>query len=196
MRISKKIRKELIEWVLFFGVLGFLYFSGLYVEVAGFAQRVILSTGIIQPDINIPESGYLKDYDFKLKSIDTDNVINFDTYKGKLVFVNFWATWCAPCRAEMPSIHDLYDKYKNKDIEFVMISSENDKQKISRYIENKDFEFPVFQLVSSIPQKLNSNSIPTTFVIDRNGKIILINHGMANYNTSNFRKFLDSHLKN
>ena len=196
MAISRKVKKEFIEWGILLGIVGFLYLTGLHTEVAGFLQRIILSTGIIQPDIENNKHAIttLESYDFKVKSLENEEVLNFSEFKGELVFLNFWATWCAPCVAEMPSIHELYQDYQDKDIKFVLISSEDDIEKIRKFIERKDYDFPVYQLVSGVPNELYSKSIPTTFVIDEEGQILLRNTGMANYNSSRFREFIDSHL--
>jgi len=194
MKISKKLRKELIEWGAFLGIIGFLYISGLHTEVAGFVQRIVLSTGIIQPDVDENTFEELSTYNFKILSLETNEVVAFSEFKGEVLFVNLWATWCPPCIAEMPSIQKFYTEYKNKDMKFLLISSEDDSEKIRKFLRRKNYDFPVYQLLSPLPSELVSRSIPTTFVIDKMGNIILRNTGMANYNTEKFKSFIDDQL--
>jgi thiol-disulfide isomerase/thioredoxin len=192
--ISGKVKKEIRDWVIFIVLIGFLYATGLYKEVAGFAQRMILITGIIQPEVQQDNYEVLNDFDITLKSLETGKHHNFAEFRGQLIFLNLWATWCPPCRAEMPSIQSLYDEYKDRDIVFVMLSSDEEFNKIRKYVDRKEFSFPVYQLASPLPEALYSGSIPTTYVIDQDGKILMKNSGMANYNTTKFKKFIESHL--
>ena len=90
MKKKKSIKKEIIEWAIFLGILGFLFGTGLHTPVFGFLQGLILKTGIIQPSID-ESTTELADYNFVL--IDKEgNRKSFTDYKGKVVFVNFWAT--------------------------------------------------------------------------------------------------------
>jgi thiol:disulfide interchange protein len=107
---SKKVKKEIRDWAIFAGVLLTLYLTGLHTDVAAFAQRMVLATGIANPDTEIEKEQTKAAYDFTLNQLDGD-ILNFEDLKGKVVFINFWATWCAPCIAEMPSIDSLYKIY-------------------------------------------------------------------------------------
>ena len=104
--------------------------------------------------------------------------------------MNMWATWCPPCIAEMPDIHELYKDVASEDIVFVMLSLDDDPQKAKDFIAQKKYTFPVYFLNSPLPKVYSSNSIPTTYVISPEGKIVSKNYGMANYNNSSFKKFL------
>ncbi|MDZ7608876.1 MAG: TlpA disulfide reductase family protein [Cyclobacteriaceae bacterium] len=111
-------------------------------------------------------------------------------FQGKVIFMNIWATWCPPCIAEMPDIHDLYQEMKNEDIVFVMLSVDDDLQKAIRFVDKKGFEFPVYQLAGPMPMAFESSAIPTTFVISPEGKIVVKKSGMAKYNSKKFREYL------
>lgn len=187
--MGKKLKKEIIEWGLLITVASALYFSGQHTEVLGFVQRAILATGLLQPDQIPKDQQTSAAYDFELRDINGESV-DFSTFKGKTVFLNFWATWCPPCIAEMPDIHDLYNKVQNEDIVFVMLSQDKDFQKAIDYIKKKEYDFPVYSLNSRLPQVYHSQSIPTTFVISPKGKIVSKRSGMAKYDTEKFRDFL------
>jgi thiol-disulfide isomerase/thioredoxin len=132
------------------------------------------------------------DYGFILKDIQ-GNKVDAGKFKGKVVFLNLWATWCGPCRAEMASIEKLYAGLNKKNIEFVMLSLDRPgaEQNVKNYITSKQFTFPVFMPVESLPQQLNVPSIPTTFIIDKNGKIVAKEVGSTNYNTREYKELLE-----
>jgi thiol-disulfide isomerase/thioredoxin len=186
--MSKKIKRELIEWgVLIIVVVG-LYLSGWHTEVLGTLQRGVLATGIIRPDLE-NESISKMDYGFSLQTLQGE-IFDVNELKGEVVFVNLWATWCPPCIAEMPDIHQLYQS-KGEKVEFLMISLDDDPSKAAAFIERKGFDFPVYSATYGLPKVLHSNSIPTSFVINRNGDIVVKRMGLAKYNTEEFKYFLD-----
>ena len=116
--MKKKVKRELIEWIVLIAVFGIIYLGGWHTEVIGKVQQVVLATGIISP--SSPDEKKFADYEFRLEDLN-GNKVSFSEFKGKSVFLNFWATWCPPCVAEMPDIHSLYKKTGDK-ISFVMIS--------------------------------------------------------------------------
>lgn len=184
--MKPKLRKELIEWTVMITIFGIIYLGGWHTEVIGKLQQAVLYTGIISPDHVDDEK--VASYDFTLETID-GKTIAFSEMKRKVVFINFWATWCPPCVAEMPDIHSLYED-KGDSVEFLMISLDQDEQKARNFIERKKFKFPVYFLRSSLPSSYNTHSIPTTYVIGRDGLIKVENHGMAKYNSENFKEYL------
>jgi thiol-disulfide isomerase/thioredoxin len=188
--MDKKKRREIIEWAVILGVMGTLYFTGLHTEVLGTIQRGLLATGIMSPD-KPEEPVYLSqsDYEFKLEDLQ-GNVSSFADLKGKTIFVNLWATWCPPCIAEMPEIQNLYEKTGSENIAFVMISLDDTREKPIKFIERKEYTFPVYTLTGGLPKVFHSQSIPTTFVIAPDGQIKVKQYGMASYDTEAFRSFL------
>ncbi len=127
----------------------------------------------------------LKDVDFNWQLQDTNGKqINLSDFKGKVLFVNEWATWCPPCVGEMPEIEELYQKFKdNPNIEFLMISNQG-VPKIKTFIENKGYSFPVYSSLSKAPVPFQSSSIPTTFLISKEGKIVIQETGAMNWGGS------------
>ena len=188
---SKKVKKEIRDWAIFAGVLLTLYLTGLHTDVAAFAQRMVLATGIANPETEVKKEKTKAVYDFTLNQLDGET-LDFEELKGKVVFINFWATWCAPCVAEMPSINSLYKIYKdNPEVVFIMINVENKEEKVRKFIKKKKFSFPIYlPNASQIPRVYESKGIPTTFVIDKDGYIAYKKVGMANYDADSFVKFI------
>lgn len=122
-----------------------------------------------------------------------ENQHNFSAAHGKVAIVNLWATWCPPCVAEMPSFQQLYDKYGDQ-LAFYFVSNEN-PQKLNRFLKEKKYSFPVYRLISTYPKEFNSNSLPTTYVLDTEGKIIMEEVGAHDWFSSSFQARIDELLE-
>ncbi|MEM7109237.1 MAG: TlpA disulfide reductase family protein [Bacteroidota bacterium] len=189
--MKTKIVSELKSWGFVVAVIFILYITGFHTDVTAFAQRIILSTGVLTADTEIPLSEQSDiDYDFKLQDFE-GNVVDFKSYKGKVIFLNIWASWCPPCIAEMPNIQSLYDKIEDDNVTFIMLSMDKDPEKARKFIDRKGFTFPVYLAASKVPEVFRAPSIPTTLVISPQGKIVSKKVGMANYDKKSFIKFLE-----
>ncbi len=169
-----------------------LKFTGL-IGAASFAtQWTLLQTGLRDADTEVTEEDIPFDYQFTLKDL-AGNRIPFDQFKGKVVFLNLWATWCGPCRAEMPSIQSLYEKVDKEKIVFVMLSidRESDIKKVSDYMTTKKFTFKAYLPSGQLPSLLDVPSIPTTFIISKDGQVVKKEVGSTRYDTPKFQKFLE-----
>jgi len=184
--MNKKLRKELREWSIFILIVGVVYFGGWHVDILGRLQQLVLSTGVFSP--RAPEEEKIASFDFSIEDQE-GNKIDFQKVKGQVVFLNFWATWCAPCIAELPDINELYSK-KRSEASFFLISVDEDRQKAIDFVKKRAFEFPVYFLASPLPGIYNVQSIPATYLIDKEGNIRIENHGMAKYNTEKFRSLI------
>lgn len=187
--LLKKLRKN-IDWVLIILFISVIYLGGWQAEVFGFIQRGILATGLLDAQANRESKGNSTKLDFYVSDENGQELL-VSTLNGKTIYINFWATWCPPCVAEMPGINELYESVKDRDdIVFLMISSDEDKAKARKFVDEKAFEFPLLFLSSTLPDELKHQSIPTTFVISPQGEIVFQKEGMAKYNTDDFRNFL------
>ena len=140
----------------------------------------------------VETSARVFDYNWKLNGLNTDD-INFDEFKGKVVFLNFWATWCPPCVAELPSIQVFYSKYKDK-VAFVFITDEN-AEDVLAFFKRKGYEFPVYKTNGNYLNELPLiTSIPRTFVFDKLGNIRVDKSGAADWNTTSFITSIDQML--
>ena len=194
--MSKNMKKQLIEYSVFGALLLTLFLTGLHTEVFGFIQRGVLETGIMNP--NLEEKAASEGAttnpkaDFSLRLVNSKGEkVNMEQFRGKVIFINIWATWCPPCVAEMPGINNLYNDIKEEgDVVFLMLSVDDNFEKARRFKEKKGFDFEVYQAVEGIPQMYQSQSIPTTYVINAKGELALTQTGMADYHTPEFKEFL------
>ncbi|MDX5340473.1 MAG: TlpA family protein disulfide reductase [Cyclobacteriaceae bacterium] len=184
-------KKEIKSWGLILAFFVFLYFTGLLPVIQGGIQSVLLATGLIKPKIEIPDLTDRKfDYRGKFKDLD-GNLVDLQDYRGKVLFINLWASWCGPCRAEMPHISELYKKVQNQpDLAFLMIGIDQEFAKSKDFISGKSWSFPVVHASYGLNSSLQSQSIPTTLVVDKEGKIVFYQEGMSNFNTQEFQEFL------
>ena len=174
-------------------IVGLLLVTDLFSEVAYITtQRAALSTGVMNASIpDLRQEEETVDFGFSLKHL-AGNRINAEQLKGKVIFLNLWATWCGPCRAEMPSIQKLYTKINNDKIVFVILSIDKDQAlpKVQAYVGKNSYTFPIYMRSGYLTEQLNVPYIPTTFVISKEGMIVYKQVGTKNYNTNKFQKFL------
>ncbi|EIJ37608.1 thiol-disulfide isomerase-like thioredoxin [Galbibacter orientalis DSM 19592] len=203
--MDKKKKKTWIQYGIFAVVAIFLYATGLHTEVIGFAQRGLLATGLMNPDVAeiaqarnnenteaITEKLSLTEGDYNLKLTDRDgNIHSLEEFKGKVIFLNFWATWCPPCVAEMPSIDKLHEEMGD-DVAFVLLSFDDDFEKAKAFDKRKGYNLPIYAPASNLPAMFQSSALPTTYVIDAKGNLALTHKGMADYSDPEFKNFLNS----
>jgi len=121
------------------------------------------------------------------------NVVTLDEMLDKPVFLNFWATWCPPCIGELPGIKDLYNTYKDK-VRFVLVTNEQPGQ-VSKFAAEHDYRKLPFYIGRGTPSDFYSESIPTTFVIDKDGTVVISKKGAARWNSGRMEKLLDELLQ-
>ena len=121
--------------------------------------------------------------------------VELTSFKGKPLFLNFWATWCPPCVAEMPYINELYPEYKDK-INFALVSIEaaTDQPKVENFIKEKGMQVPIYMGDNNaISQAYKVQGIPTTVIISATGKITKVHVGGMTKDA--LRKILDEAIK-
>lgn len=117
--------------------------------------------------------------------------VRISELKGKVVFINFWATWCPPCRMEMPTIDKLYKQFEdNEDIVFLIVDADNKYEKSSKFASKKNYSFPIYVPVGDIPYDYFSGALPTTVMIDKKGNIVFRHAGAADYSDPKMVKFV------
>jgi len=171
--------------------IAFLYFTGLITPLMGGVQSLLLYTGIKKPKITLVDKSNTQfDYQGAFLDLEGNRVLLAD-YRGKTIFINLWATWCPPCRAEMPHISEMYKKVRNtENLEILMIALDEEFEKSKNFIDKKGFSFPVVHASYGLNPALQSQSIPTTLVVNPKGEIVFYQEGMSNFDTEEFRNFL------
>lgn len=108
---------------------------------------------------------------FQVTAMDGSSVSS-DALRGKVVLVNFWATWCPPCRFEMPGFQSVYDSRKNQGFVVLGITTDGDRELVDRFLAEHHITYPISIAAGSVAQSFGGvNVLPTSFLIDRNGRI-------------------------
>lgn len=156
-------------------------------DAKSFLLQQLVSVGLFKAEIkkngvnNLPETA---SFSFTNSAGITTTTAGL---KGKVVFINFWASWCPPCRAEMPSLELLYKKLQNDNrFVFLFINEDEDKSKAIKYLEKNHFTIPLYSRLGDVPNEIFSGTLPTTVVINKDGKVVLKHEGLAGYNTEAF----------
>ena len=107
---------------------------------------------------------------FKLENLD-GSVVRSSDLEGKILVIDFFATWCGPCRRELPKVHQLYKSYKDdENVKFLIISTDKDRSKVRPFIESNQYTFPVYY-GGDVSEKFGIKGVPTMYVIGPDGKI-------------------------
>jgi peroxiredoxin len=111
--------------------------------------------------------------DFSLQDMQGRQV-RLSDLRGKVVIVNFWATWCPPCRAEMPSMETLYQTFKNDDLVLLALNVEEDgRELIEKFLQESPYSFPILlDSETEVQQRYGVFQFPESFIIDRNGVVV------------------------
>lgn len=184
-----RIKRETLSNFAFLLVIAVVLFTPV-----GFHARVIVSRifSFSPSELDEKEQVLLSNYSWELSGL-RDETFEFENLEGDVVLVNFWATWCPPCVAEMPSLQDLYTDY-NEQVKFVMIEHD-EREKVKIFMEQQGYSFPIYFESGSTPKLLATESIPTTFIIDKKGKIVIKKTGAANWNSATTRELLENLIK-
>ena len=155
------------------------------------SKAYILRLISFSPSIESKENRVqISTYHWNLHGLNTEDY-DFNQAKGKVVLVNFWATSCMPCVAEMPSIEDLYQDYGDK-VAFILVTRES-KDKIAPFMAARGFTLPIYNSASTAPVEFDTNTIPRTFLLNKKGEIV-IDAGRADWNTTKIRTYIDELL--
>jgi len=111
--------------------------------------------------------------DFSLPDLD-GKITKLSDFKGKIVIVNFWATWCPPCRAEIPSMQRAWNILKDKDVMMLAVHIGGNEDKIWTFLNDFNVEFPVLiDAKSRVSRKWRTRGLPTTYIVDPQGRMAL-----------------------
>ena len=163
-----------------------------------------LSIMYLNEVIEAPELEAPTAQDMKVTTIDFEsnmlqfsdlenNIFTIQNFKGKNLFINYWATWCNPCLAEMPYMAELYEKYKDEeDIIFLYLSREK-LETIKNYIPKDESlqQLPIYKIITD-DEFFATSGIPTTFIVNSDGEVIVKDLGSAFWNDESVFMFIDN----
>ncbi|MGY8915802.1 MAG: TlpA family protein disulfide reductase [Flavobacteriales bacterium] len=185
MKITKKT---------FFNILLIAFIVSFFVTPVGYYGKVLLNK-IFSFSPNVTEESdreRITDYDWRLKDAQW-NFFNFKKSKGNVVLINLWASWKLPCVAELASIQDLYDKYKDK-MDFYIITNE-EREPVEAFMEEHGFTFPVTYLIIGEKMPISDEVVPSSYLLDKSGNIVIHKEGIADWDNSKVRDILDELIK-
>ena len=126
--------------------------------------------------------------DFALKSSTGDN-LRLSEYRGDVVMINFWATWCGPCRQEMPLLEELYSRYNRVGFNLLGVNIDDDSRRAMQMVEELGVNFPVlFDARKEVSKLYEVEAMPVTVIVDRTGTVRYVHHG---YKPGYEEKYLD-----
>lgn len=153
-------------------------------QQAKIEQSTLIKAGMLAPD-------------FKVEMFDGET-IRLSELRGKVVLVNFWATWCPPCREELTYVQaDLIDRFKGKDFVFIPISRGEEYGTVAAFRKRMGYTFPMgLDPDQSIFRKFASNYIPRNFLIDRDGRVVLASVGFTKEEFVEMVKLIEKTINN
>ncbi len=163
----------------------------------------LMKIGFFKPSLETPEDSTAA-RDTVAASLPTHvsftneggEVLSTKDLAGKVVFINFWATWCPPCKAEMPSIQQLKDKFKdNEEVVFMLVEIDGEATKAREFMKQGKMDLPIYFPASEIPSTWLGQSIPTTVILDKAGNVAAHREGMADYSRKEVFEFITNLTK-
>ncbi|GLU53360.1 TlpA family protein disulfide reductase [Dyadobacter frigoris] len=154
-------------------------------EVKAWTIQTLMKVGLFQPKIDKqPDAASAEALPNVFFRKGDGKTVDLASLKGKVIFINFWATWCPPCIAEMPSINALYGKFKdNENVVFLMVDVDGNYQKSDSFMKKHHYGLEVVSPAVEIPPVFMQGAVPTTVILDKEGKMVYRQEGAADYNS-------------
>ena len=201
---SKKLYSVIVILIIILSFLSYKYndvnkdlnkYKERYKELSILYLNEVIEAPKLEPPS--PEDMKISTIDFEsnvLQFSDLDNnIFSIQDFKGKNLFINYWATWCNPCLAEMPYMAELYEKYKNEDDIVFLYLSREELNTIKNYIPKDESlqQLPIYKIITD-DEFFATSGIPTTFIINSDGTVIVKDLGSAFWNDESVFKFIDN----
>jgi len=193
MKSASKLKSNLIFWGIFGTIIVFLYATPWGGAFRDWMGGVFLSSPNIEEHSNLSESEKYLDSDWQLNSTNNNEVWLSDT--DQPIFLNIWATWCGPCRSELPSILSLEEKYGDK-VTFLLISPDESIEKIKTFAKKEGVTFPCYNSSDRPPTNLYTSTYPSTFIINGDKEIVFKAIGAYDWDDEDIHTLLDDLIKN
>ncbi|MFW6330103.1 MAG: TlpA family protein disulfide reductase [Gemmatimonadota bacterium] len=136
-----------------------------------------------------PDTVGRADYAWPLETLDGETV-RLSAYRGDVLVIHMWATWCAPCVAELATFRRLVRSMEDSDVRFLFVSPE-DPEPVRRFLRLYGYQgLPVYLEGRPMPEAYGLEALPTTWIVDRHGRIVLKHRGTADWDSDRVRRFL------
>ncbi len=184
------MKKGKIVNILLLLFLGVLLFTPIGFHFKVFVNRLISWS---PSEIAVEDQQILDNYNWYLDD-GTGRMYNLRQARGQVVLINIWASWCPPCVAEMPDLNELYRDYGD-DVIFLFVARDQ-QVKVDEFMAKNQYNFPVFYEKSTAPDQLQTSSLPTTFILNKKSKLVVVEKGAASWNSKATRAMIDGLLDN
>ena len=153
----------------------------------------LMEIGLFKPSVDTPKITPTADLS-AIKFRDAkNNIVSLGDLGGKIIFLNFWATWYPPCLAEMPSVNKLHQQFgSDTDVVFLLVDADGNFKKAQAYMDRKKYKMPVYTFASELPKQIFNGSLPKTIVFDKKGRISYNGVGAVNYTDPKFITFIQA----
>lgn len=177
-------RRTVLNILLILAVLAF------FVTPLGDESKILLNKWFASdPEIiQAGEREKISDYDWKLKDENWE-IFNFKRSEGRVVFVNFWASWRIPSVAERAAVQRLYDDYRDK-VDFYIITDEK-REPVKAFMQQRDYTFPVTYLIIGEKMPFDATKVPSGYIVDKEGNVAVKHEGVADWDSGAVRQLLD-----
>ena len=154
-------------------------------DAKSFILKGLIKTGLYQPDFKRANTESKLIAPSTIFRSASGAQIDIADSKGKVIFLNFWAAWCPPCLAEMPSINNLAEHFKNEEgIIFLMANVDGELKSSEAFFKKNSLHLPAFIPAGIIPKEIFQGSLPTTIIINKDGEIVYQHEGIADYSST------------
>ncbi|UOR04579.1 TlpA family protein disulfide reductase [Hymenobacter aerilatus] len=189
-----------LDWLPWLVLAAVVCIPALRVPVVGTLQRGLLATGIMRP--TLPETspaapaqpttatGAVPYPDVPLLTLD-GRPTNLRALRGKVVFLNLWATWCPPCVAELPSIQALAARVDTQRVAFALVSLDRQPRRAQVFARRQGLTLPIYFPAAPLPAPFETDAIPATFVVTPDGRVDFRHEGMADYDSPKVKSYLE-----
>jgi len=184
-RTKKRSKLSLIIDGILILLIIIMIFPSLRRDYGNYLVRLFMTAPSVNESISIPLSE--RDRSLKLLTPDGKTIV-LQEYLDKPIFFTWWASWCHHCIAEMKQLEKLNEKMGNR-IHILVVSPENRKNALE-YLQKQNSNIPLYSIISGSPEKLETRTLPTTFVIDKRGNIRFHKTGAKKWLSNEFLNFL------
>lgn len=162
--------------------------------LAGFLISMLLIFGLRQKQEEVLQNSYRPSVeqslpDFTFKTLD-GRELRLSELHGKVVLVNFWATWCPPCKEEMPIFEREYKRCKDKGFEILAVNMDSSESNLQKFLKENNYSFPIVRPSEDLQKELKLMGFPTSYLLDREGKIYRIRLGVYRELEEDLKKLL------
>ncbi|MEX2467233.1 MAG: TlpA disulfide reductase family protein [Gemmatimonadota bacterium] len=128
------------------------------------------------------------DFTWRIQPLDGD-LVTLDRFRGEVLFINLWASWCTPCVRELASIERLRARLADTDVRFLIVAAEGERP-VRRFLRRYTYDLPIYLERTPVPASFGLRGLPTTWLVDRSGHLVLLRHGEAVWDTDEVEAFV------